>query len=308
MHHAPSPVRLNFAASDRMLHRRSEVPTGDRPFTCWSPPHTLAGQAVCRALGGWISPILARVTLRLGIFGRGRLGSLIADAATRSGEVELCWTLGREGAPEVPVDVAIDVSHADAVPAHLAWAQRTGTDLVIGATGWTGRELEDPQPGIGILLAPNFSLSVALLRRLATVLGGYAAQAPEPVDLAVCETHHRAKVDAPSGTAVMLRSALSAASGRREHEIGTTSLRLGNVVGEHIVRYESAGESIELRHASHTREVYATGALTAARWLHGRTGVHDVQDWADESLQHLFDTTPGAATTTPTSTSSSHTP
>lgn len=245
--------------------------------------------------GPRISPILAQVTLRIGIFGRGRLGSLIADAATRSDDVGLCWTLGREGEPDADVDVAIDVSHADAVPAHLAWAQRTGTDLVIGTTGWAPRELDDPQPDIGVLLAPNFSLSVALLRRLAIVLGGYALQQPEPVDLAVCETHHRGKVDAPSGTALMLRSALASASGRDEREVGTASLRLGTVVGEHSVRYESATESIQLTHTSHTREVYATGALTAARWLHGRPGIHRLEDWAHDSLQHVFDPTPSTS-------------
>lgn len=231
------------------------------------------------------------MTLRIGIFGRGRLGSLIAAATTPSADVELSWVLGREGKPDVDVDVVIDVSHAEAVPAHLAWAHRTGTDLVIGTTGWAADELEDvlgPQPDIGVLVAPNFSLSVALLSLLATVLGGYAEQAPEPVDLAVCETHHRAKVDAPSGTALMLRTALANASGRDEHQVGTASLRLGTVVGRHSVHYESPSESIELTHAAHTREVYATGALTAARWVHRRPGIHRLEDWAHDSLQHLF--------------------
>ncbi len=230
--------------------------------------------------------------MRIGVFGRGRLGSLIGAAVSRSDDLDLCWAVGREGEPTADVEVAIDVSHADAVPAHLAWAQGTGTDLVLGVTGWPVSDLDalGPTPAMGVLLAPNFSLSVALLRRLATVLGGYAVQAPEPVDLAVCETHHRAKVDSPSGTALMLRSALAGASGRDEHEVATTSLRLGNVVGEHTVRYESAAESIELTHTSHTREVYATGALAAARWLHGRPGIHTVDDWAHDQLEHLFAT------------------
>ncbi len=231
--------------------------------------------------------------MRIGVFGRGRLGSLIGAAVSHSDDLDLCWSVGRDSEPTCDVDVAIDVSHPDAVPAHVAWAQHSGTDLVLGVTGWSVSELDTlgSAPAIGVLLAPNFSLSVALLRRLATVLGGYAVQAPQPVDLAVCETHHRAKVDSPSGTALMLRTALAQAAGRDEHAVATTSLRLGSVVGEHSVRYESTVESIELTHTSHTREVYATGALTAARWLQGRAGVHTVDDWAHDQLQHLFDST-----------------
>lgn len=247
------------------------------------------------------------MTLRIGIFGRGRLGSLVDAAVRGASDLELLWAVGRgagDGAGGLtqrsgtasgedlgPVDVAVDVSHADAVPAHLDWARRTGTDLVIGTTGWDGAllaPLRAGSPGIGVLVAPNFSLSVALVRRLATVLGGYAVQAPEPVDLAVSETHHRAKVDAPSGTGASLREALASSSGRAAEEVATTSLRLGAVVGRHTVHYESASESMTLTHEAHTREVFAAGALAAARWVHRRPGIHDLDDWAGEHLDHLF--------------------
>lgn len=237
----------------------------------------------------------------MGIFGRGRLGSLVDAAVRRADDLELAWTLGREqsavGAQEV--DVAVDVSHADAVPAHLAWAASTGTDLVIGTTGWSGDALRElgARPAIGLLVAPNFSLSVALMRRLSAVLGGYAVQAPEPVDLAVSETHHRGKADSPSGTALLLRTALANASGRDEAEVGTASLRLGTVVGEHAVHYESPTETLTLTHSAHTREVFATGALAAARWVHRRPGIHDLDDWAHDELQHLFDTSTRATRT-----------
>jgi 4-hydroxy-tetrahydrodipicolinate reductase len=233
------------------------------------------------------------MALRIGIFGRGRLGSLVEAAVRRDNGLDLGWVLGRDEPPVGGVDVAVDVSHADAVPGHLAWARDTGTDIVVGTTGWGGEVASElgPQPGIGVLLAPNFSLSVALLRRLATVLGGYAVHAPEPVDLAVTDIHHRAKVDSPSGTAVMLRDALAHASGRGTSEVQTTSLRMGTVVGRHAVLYESASESLVITHEAHTREVFATGALAAARWVHGRRGVHTVDDWAHDHLHHLFDST-----------------
>jgi 4-hydroxy-tetrahydrodipicolinate reductase len=232
----------------------------------------------------------------MGIFGRGRLGSLVEAAARQDPDLEVAWTLGRDEQPpaDAPVDVAVDVTHPNAVAGHLAWARDTGTDLVVGTTGWpTDLLAGHPRDGIGVLVAPNFSLSVALMRRLATVIGGYAVHAPEPVDLAVTDTHHRGKVDAPSGTAAMLRDALAASSGRGADEVQTTSLRLGTVVGRHSVLYESASESIVLTHEAHSREVFAAGALAAARWVHGRPGVHTVDDWAHDQLHHLFrDTSP----------------
>lgn len=228
------------------------------------------------------------MSLRVGIFGRGRLGGLVADAVTATDDLELAWALGRKDSPSTRADVALDLSHADAVPAHLAWAAETGTDLVIGATGWDRCALERAPASIGVLTAPNFSLSMALLRRLSLVLGRYAARSPEPVDLAVAETHHRAKADAPSGSAVLLAAALAQGAGRGIADIQTASLRLGTVVGRHEVRYESPAESIVLAHEAHTPEVFAQGALTAARWVHGRPGIHTFDDLAADHLAPLL--------------------
>jgi dihydrodipicolinate reductase len=75
------------------------------------------------------------VSVRIGIFGHGRLGGLVAEAAD---DLELVWALGRDGTPDPDIDVALDLSNADAAPDHLAWCAATGTDLVIGATGWDG--------------------------------------------------------------------------------------------------------------------------------------------------------------------------
>lgn len=232
------------------------------------------------------------VALRIGIFGRGRLGSAVAAAVDVAEDLELSWTVGREETTEpadVPVDVALDLSHADGVPAHLSWAGATGTDLVIGATGWdpTLLGLVDTQAS-GVLTAPNFSLSVALMRRLAVVLGRYAEASPERADLAVSEVHHTRKADAPSGTAVLLQRALAEGSGLDPDRVQTASLRLGAVVGRHDVHYETPSESILLRHEARTREIYVPGALAAARWLRGRPGVHSFDDLAAELLDPLF--------------------
>lgn len=230
------------------------------------------------------------MTLRIGIFGRGRLGSAVAAAVDAADDLDLTWATGREGAPaDRPVDVALDLSNADGVPGHLAWATETGTDLVIGATGWDRALLtEADTEKFGVLTAPNFSLSVALVRRLALVLGRYADRTPEPADLAVSEVHHTRKVDAPSGTAVLLQRALAEGAGRDLQQVQTTSLRLGTVVGRHEVHYETPAESIVLTHQAHSREIYVPGALAAARWLHGRPGLHSFEDLAADLLDPLF--------------------
>ena len=238
----------------------------------------------------------------IGLLGTGRLGSAIRDAAASQDAVSVAWAVGRGTLPEgaeAAVDVAIDVSTAAAVADHLAWAERTGTPLVIGTTGWDPALLRE-DVSVPVLVAPNFSLGVALVRRLARVLGGYAASAPLDVDLAVTDIHHRHKVDAPSGTALTLREALAEGAGVGADAVQTTSLRVGGVVGEHEVVAASPLETITLRHAAHDRSLFATGALTAAQWLVGRpAGVHTLDDLAEEQLRALLgpttpQTTPAA--------------
>ena len=189
------------------------------------------------------------------------------------------------------MDVAIDVSTATAVPAHLRWARATGTDLVIGTTGWDPAVLCPGAGDLRVLTAPNFSLGVALVRRFAVALGGYAAHSPVPVDLAVTDTHHRHKVDAPSGTALALREGLARGAGRDPEHVQVTSLRIGEVVGDHEVVAASALETLTLRHTAHHRDLFASGALQAARWLADRPdpGVYTLDDLAADHLRTLLD-------------------
>lgn len=253
--------------------------------------------------------------LQIGIFGRGRLGSAIAAAAEQADDLEVAWLVGHDAPQDLsPVDVALEVSHGDAVADRIAWARGTGTDLVIGTTGWDAGLLDRSHPGgdsglggapnpggqstrasgagspaIGILAAPNFSLTVALMCRISLALGRYAAL--QGGDLAVSEIHHTRKVDAPSGTAVLLRTALADGSGRATEAIQTASLRLGDVVGRHEVHLTSAVESITVTHEAHSRDVFALGALTAARWIHGRRGTFTFDDLAAEVIDPLFQPT-----------------
>ncbi len=145
--------------------------------------------------------------MRVGIFGRGRLGSAIATLIEAEADMELLWCLDHEGTPTEEVDVAVDASAAVAVQGHLAWALETGTDMVIGTTGWNKDILPSEVTGIGILTAPNFSLAVAFMRRAALALGRLAALDGQ-ADLAILERHHRGKADSPSGTGKLLAEAL----------------------------------------------------------------------------------------------------
>lgn len=238
------------------------------------------------------------MSLRVGIFGRGRLAQAIRDAA--GPEVEVAWMLGRGEAPPAPVAVALDASTGEAVADHLAWAMATDTDLVIGATGWALPDLADRVgTRIGVLTAPNFSLSVALMARLATVLGRYAELATE-LDPWLLESHHRLKADAPSGTALRLANAFLAGCPRKTgwvmnpegplapEALSVAVLRAGADPGTHVLGLDGPLETLRLEHHARSRGVFGAGALRAAAWLQGRKGCHTFDDLASDLLDPLF--------------------
>jgi 4-hydroxy-tetrahydrodipicolinate reductase len=231
--------------------------------------------------------------LRIGLFGRGRLGSAIAVEAGDG----LTWQVDMGESPSGPVDVVIDASVAEAVPEHLAWALETGTDLVIGATGWTLPDLETKVAGrIGVLVSSNFSLTVALMARLSAVMGRFAALDPAR-DLYLLEHHHRLKIDAPSGTAKTLAAAVMAGCPRKTewtlatpapHQLSVGVLRAGAEFGTHTVGLDAPAEVLKLTHTARSRAPFAQGALQAARWLHGRKGLFTMEDLAADLLNPLF--------------------
>jgi 4-hydroxy-tetrahydrodipicolinate reductase len=123
------------------------------------------------------------------------------------------------------------------------------------------------------LHAPNFSVGVALLMALAERAGALLAGL-DGFDIHITDTHHAAKKDAPSGTALLLKSALDAGG----HDVPITSIRIGQVPGRHEVCVDGAYEQVLLVHEARSRRVFADGALTAALWLRGRTGVFTIKD------------------------------
>lgn len=240
--------------------------------------------------------------MRIGIFGRGRLGAAIADVAGETPGTELVWTVGRGETPRQSVDVAFDASSGAAVEAHLQWALDHGADLLIGTTGWTIPDLETRiGDRIGVITAPNFSLTVALYARLSLILARFAAT-DELKDPYLVEHHHARKHDAPSGTAKLLAGvlmegcprktewAIPAAGGDlKPHQLNVSSIRAGHTYSSHIVGIDAPGEVLELHHAARSPRPYAEGALVAARWLRGRKGLFTMDQVAKAVLDPLFE-------------------
>ncbi len=224
----------------------------------------------------------------------GRLGSRVCALAHGDDAFELVGALVRAGSAHVgraaaaggprgeapknsdsaaifgasSADVVIDAATAAGTPAAIEAARRINSALLVCSTGLDPRTiaaLRDESRSRAVLVAPNTSLGVAalsdLVRRSAGMLKGY--------DCSIVEAHHNQKKDAPSGTALRLaRAARDGGAGLRDEQIG--SIRGGDVVGEHTVRFAGPGEYVELTHRATSRDVFARGALHAAAWLKGR--------------------------------------
>lgn len=194
------------------------------------------------------------------------------------------------------VDVAIDFTLPEATLAHAARAAATGTPLVIGTTGLSNEQeaiLAEHAKSTAIVYAPNMSLGVNLLL---AVVEQVSAALDEAWDIEIVEMHHNRKVDAPSGTALGLGRAAAKGRGRsfddvavlsreghtgprEQGQIGFATLRGGDVIGDHTVIFAGAGERVEIGHKASGRDVFAAGAVRAARWVAGRApGLYTMRD------------------------------
>ena len=188
-------------------------------------------------------------------------------------------------------DVILDFSHHTCTESLTEYAVSRGLPVVIATTGQTEAELEMIRAAaekIPVFLSANMSLGIAVLAKFARLA---AAVMPE-AEVEIVETHHNKKIDAPSGTALMLARAVQSSlpdselvfgrSGnkkRGKNEIGMHSLRIGGVVGEHEVIISSGEEIITLKHTAGSRTLFAEGALTAAGFLAGKpAGIYTMDD------------------------------
>ncbi len=227
----------------------------------------------------------------IGIVGaKGRMGQAIAAELASHAEARLTASADQGddlAAVASSSDVLIDFSAPAALPFVAGAARAAGTPLVVGTTGLGRGEHEaiDAASGaIPVLQAANMSLGVNLLAHLVEEA---AARLGPDWDIEIVEMHHRHKVDAPSGTALLLGSAAAAGRGvdlaassergrdgitgaRKPGAIGFAALRGGSVAGDHQVILATEGERIELGHRAETRAIFARGAIKAALWLHGK--------------------------------------
>ncbi len=210
----------------------------------------------------------------------GILGDEIVGRVSIDGENNVPRTFSELG--KVEADVVIDFSHHTAVADVLAYAKAIGAAAVIGTTGHTAEEkamIVAATEEIPVFFSGNMSLGIAVLCRLAK----QAAAAFPEADIEIVEVHHTRKVDAPSGTALMLFNAIKevrpeavpncgrAGEGKRtKEEIGISALRLGNVVGIHEIHIHTANQSLTLKHESGSRAMLADGAVDAARFMVGK--------------------------------------
>jgi 4-hydroxy-tetrahydrodipicolinate reductase len=251
--------------------------------------------------------------LRIAIAGAsGRMGRMLIEAVGAAGDAVLAGALDVAGSPALGQDAAafagkasgvaitddieaglagaqvlIDFTRPEGTLAHLGACRRLGVGAVIGTTGFSEpqkAEIAEHARHIPIVMAPNMSVGVNVVMKLLDVAARALSQG---YDIEIIETHHRHKVDAPSGTALAMGEVVAHALGRELKDcavhgrqgitgerdpstIGFAAIRGGDVVGDHTVLFAGTGERIEITHKSSSRATYAQGALRAARFLAGR--------------------------------------
>jgi 4-hydroxy-tetrahydrodipicolinate reductase len=227
------------------------------------------------------------VAVKLLLVGYGKMGQLVGDLAGQydcdvAGVIDPISPRHGGGADAdgwAGVDVAIDFSTADSVVANAPALARRGISLVVGTTGWGQHEAALRQAiadaGVGIVVAPNFSTGVVLFEAIAAHAAKlFAPQADFGAFLH--ESHHAAKKDAPSGTALLLKRTMEQAGFPRPIDVSAT--RAGFIPGTHVVGFDGPAETITLTHTARDRTAFARGALTAARWVQGKRGWFTMKD------------------------------
>jgi 4-hydroxy-tetrahydrodipicolinate reductase len=224
--------------------------------------------------------------LRLAVVGLGRMGRAVEQLAPERGfdvvaRLDAAHNRHGDGITAellAGVDVVVEFTHPDAAVSNIHATLAAGCPIVVGTTGWYAalpEVINEIARLHGTLLwAPNFAIGVNIFEQLVEQAARLAAAVPG-FDAHILETHHAAKKDAPSGTALKLAQAARRGSGRN---VLVTSVRIGSVPGTHELLLDAPFEQIRLEHVARDRRVFAEGALLAARWLVGRRGVFQMRD------------------------------
>ena len=228
--------------------------------------------------------------MRIALFGYGKMGQMIEQIALKRGhEIVAKIDENSENIDFSKMDVAIDFSMPQAAFGNISKCLNNNVPVISGTTGWLDKydeaiSLCEEKKG-AFIYASNFSLGVNIFFELNNYLAKMMQNLPEyKVELE--EIHHTQKLDAPSGTAITLAEGVIANSNYAQWKLDSasdeslkiTSKRIGKVPGTHTVAYDSVVDSIEIKHTAHNREGFALGAVTAAEWIIGKTGVFSMRD------------------------------
>lgn len=230
--------------------------------------------------------------MKLALIGYGVMGQLVAAEARKAGDEVGAVFAGKDSDLTIDHlaeklrghDVAIDFSVSEAVLKNIEACARAKVSLVEGTTGWkeheqTAKQINTENSG-AMVYGANFSIGVNLFYRIAKQAASLFA-AVEGYAPFIEEAHHNRKRDAPSGTALKLRDLMSEYLGP---DIPTSSTRAGFIPGTHRAGFDSEADQILLTHTARSRQGFASGALLAAHWIVGRTGVFEFGEVIDEII------------------------
>lgn len=239
--------------------------------------------------------------MKIALLGYGKMGRLVESAAKEKGHEIIAvidptfnqQTLTDQIARHA--DVCIDFTTPESVLSNVKACAKFGKNLVIGTTGWDQHKEQVENiildSKIGCIYSPNFSIGVNLFIKIIS----YAAQLINDFneyDVSGYESHHRQKLDSPSGTAKVLADAILNHFTRKKHctyssspnkidpdELYFSSIRCGSIPGTHVILFDSQADSITLSHEARNRDGFAKGAVAAAEWVNGKKGFYSMDDF-----------------------------
>jgi 4-hydroxy-tetrahydrodipicolinate reductase len=225
--------------------------------------------------------------MKIALVGYGKMGKLVESIALREGwevgpKLDINENTGGSGITRssmAGVDVAVEFSQPESVLANIEAAARAGVNIVVGTTGWMDQRGKAERivldSGIGLVYGANFSVGMNLFFQITENAARMIGMIPQ-YDAYLSEEHHRAKKDAPSGTALNLLDIM------RPHlknpDINVACIRAGRIPGTHVIGFDSEADTILLEHRARSRQGFAEGAVLAARWIAGKKGFHDFRN------------------------------